>query len=186
MKAALNDFCDLFQKEASEDLVLRMLSVFARNNIDRSYLGSAKKEADPEKREKYIKLAFKNFDRLANCLNHIFEQFAVNVLVTRSGFVPRQDPWIDQEVYRPTLEALSDPRWEDVNGDLGAMFSDYRAGEYSEVITKAHSVVHRFLKVLFHEEGGSGKGEIGKLFKLARDQNVISDNRFARSLEPQA
>lgn len=123
-------------------MVFRMLSKFAESHID------------------HFDEAFNKFNQLANCLNHIFEQFAVNQLVTRNGFVPRQDDKITEEVYIPTLSILADPKWKSVSTDLALMFEDYREENYAEAITKAHRAVQRFLQVLVGEEGKSGKGEV--------------------------
>jgi hypothetical protein len=177
-EAAFEDFKDIFLNEQSEAMVLRMLSVFARCHIDQSDLGYAKKATQEAERNKNIADAFAKFDRLANCLNHIFRQFAVNQVVTRSGFVPRQDDRITDGIYVPTLKALADPKWAAVSVDLGGMFRDYREQHYPEVITKAHSAIQRFLQIAVGEEGKSGKGELAKLFKEAKDRGIISTNRF--------
>lgn len=176
-EAAVKDFYRIFLEE-SEPLVLRMLSKYAKLLIDRRDLKLAKETTEPEERAKYVEEAFQQFDRFANCLNHIFEQFAVNHLVTRSGFVPRQDETIERELYRPTLEALSDPKWTTVNETLALMFEDYREQRYAEVITKAHSAVHGFLQVLVGEPGRNAKGEVGKLMKEGRRSGLIPTNLF--------
>ncbi len=178
MKAAIADFKDIFLHEKSDSLVLRMLSKFAECYIEGRYLGMAQEAKEESKRKEYIASAYGSFDRLANCLNHIFEQFAVNQVVTRSGFVPRQDEKITEEIYVPTLQALADPKWTSVSADLANMFQDYRDENYPEVITKAHSVVQRFLQILVGEEGKNGKGELSKLFKEAKDKGIMPTNRF--------
>ena len=89
-EAAAKDFIRIFLEEA-EPLVLRMLSKFAQPLIHQYSLDRAKKEVDSAKRAKYVSDAFRTFDLFANCINHIFEQFAVNQVMTRDGFVPRQD-----------------------------------------------------------------------------------------------
>jgi hypothetical protein len=145
-----------------------MLSAFARAYIRHDVLALARKADQEADRKRGIADAFKMFDPLANCLNHIFRQFAVNQVVTRNGFVPRQDEKITDEIYVPTLKALADPKWATVSAALASMFQDYREQHYSEVITKAHSSVQRFLQIAVGEEGKSGKGELAKLFKMRR------------------
>lgn len=179
-KAALMDFCHILMREKSNSLVLRMFSVFAEHQIDNYYLERAKEST--EKRKENIESAFGKFDRLANCLNHIFEQFSINQIVTRNGFVPRQDDKIVGEIYIPTLRTFSDPKWKSVSVDLSKMFDDYREKNYPEVITKAHAVVQRFLQVISGEEGKSGKGDVGKLFQKAKDDGMIPTNRFIEPL----
>lgn len=179
-EAALLDFQHIFLKDKSEAMVLRMLSKFLSCYIDRDRYRIASNTVfvDEQMRMKFIEDAFKKFDKLAHCLNRIFEQFAVNVVVTRNGFVPRQDGKITKEVYEPTLRVLSDPKWKSVNSDVAKMFEDYREQNYAEAITKAHAVVQRFLQILVGEEGKNAKGEVGDLFKEAKKKGLIPATRI--------
>ena len=182
MKAAITDFQHIFLREKSDAMVFRMLSKFADSHIDGFGYRRATETTDDVERKKLLDESFNKFDRLANCLNHIFEQFAVNQLVTRNGFVPRQDDKITKEVYTPTLSILVDPKWKSVSTDLALMFEDYREENYAEAITKAHRAVQRFLQVLVGEEGKSGKGEVGKLLQKVKEDGVIPVNRFTEPL----
>ena len=179
LEAGTADFEDIFCNHESEDMVFRMLSVFAENHIDESWLETARQEKDPASREQAVNEAYAKFDRLANCLNHIFEQFNVNIMVTRYGVVPRQDKRIETDIYEPTLQVLSDPKWEALNSDLALMFEDYHSQNYGEVITKAHTVVHRFLQIAVGDDGKNRKGELGKLLAQAKREGAISDHRFS-------
>ena len=180
--AAFSDFQNIFINENSEALVLRMLSRFAERYIDPMELKWAENANDEKIREKHISEAFKKFDRLAKCLNHVFEQFSLNVHITRHGLIPKQDEKITDDIYEPTLKLLADPKWKTVSDNLTQMFADYRDENYPEVITKAHSAVQRFLQILVGEEGKSGKGEIGKLFRKAKKEGVISVDRFTEHI----
>lgn len=181
-KAALQDFEHILLHEPSDAMVLRMLSKFAESYIDEYSYRMAKEAKTEQDKGKYIERAFEKFDPLANCLNHIFEQFSVNQILTRAGFVPRQDEKITAEIYTPTLKALSDPKWKTVSDSLAGMFEDYRDENYPEVITKAHSSVQRFLQILVGEEGKNGKGEVSKLFKQAKETGAMPANRFTEPL----
>lgn len=178
MDAALRDFKYIFLHEESDALVFLMLSRFVESYIDGFSYQRAAESRKKKERKEYIDSAFSKFDSLANCLNHIFEQFAVNQMVTRNGFVPRQDSKIMDEIYTPTLAVLADPKWEPVSINLAKMFEDYREKNYAEAITKAHSAVQRFFQILVGEEGKNSKGEVGVLFKKAKDAGIISTNRF--------
>jgi hypothetical protein len=180
--AALEDFERIFLLEPSDAMVLRMLSMFASCHVEDRELDAARKETNEEKRKQLVAAGYRRFDNLANCLNHIFEQFAVNHIVTRNGIVPRQDERVTAQIYEPTLRALSDPKWRSVSTDLSKMFEDYTDRNYSEVITKAHAVVQRFLQIIAGEEGKSGKGEVGKLFQEAKAKGLIPVNRFTEPL----
>lgn len=182
IKAALVDFQDIFLRSKSEAMVYRMITKFSEGHIDKYNYQRAKKEKDEEKIKEHIEIAFNNFDRLANCFNHIFEQFSVNVILTRNGLVPRQDEKITEEIYIPTLKILADPKWKNVSNDLAEMFEDYQKENYSEVVTKAHSTVQRFLQILVGEEGKSGKGEFKKLFSEAKAKGIIPIDRFTEPI----
>lgn len=176
--AALSDFQHIFLHEKSDPMIFRMLSRYAACYIDEYNYVRASRTDDEIEKEKLIDEAFEKFDRFAGCLNHIFEQFAVNQVVTRNGFVPRQDQKITDEIYTPTLLVLSDPKWKSVSDDLAKMFEDFRAENYPETITKAHGAVQRFLQIIAGDEGKNSKGEVGKLFKVAKEKGLIPNNRF--------
>lgn len=178
MKASLMDFQQIFLQEKSDPLVFRMLSKLAETYIDEYNYGLAARATDETELEKLLNEAFGRFDRFANCLNHIFEQFAVNQIVTRNGFVPRQDQKITDEIYTPTLLVLANPKWKSVSDDLTRMFEDYRAENYPETITKAHAAIQRFLQIIAGDEGKNGKGEVGKLFQAAKEKGLIPSNHF--------
>ncbi|MDE0119620.1 MAG: hypothetical protein OXM55_06405 [Bdellovibrionales bacterium] len=177
VRAAVKDFSVIFLTEKS-DVVLCMLSVFAKNFIDECHLNQAEQSDNYDNRKKYIELAYAPFYRLQNCVNHIFDQFCVNQVLTRSGFVPRQDKRVLDQIYTPTIKCLSDPKWSLVDNDLRSVFQDYRNGDYQEAITKAHSVVHRFLQIYLNKGNKNHKGELGKLFQEFKRDNIISDNVF--------
>lgn len=181
-EAAVIDFGNIFLQEQSDAMVLYMLSVFAKSYIDHNWYQRAEQAQDGEEREHHINSAFAKFDRLANCLNHIFEQFYVNQILTRNGFIPRQDNKIMNNVYIPTLGVLADPKWKAVSNDLAKMFEDYRNQNYSEAITKAHGAVQRFLQITVGKEGKSGKGEVSKLFQEAKSKGLIPVNRFTEPI----
>ncbi len=181
-EAAYHDFIRIFSYEESDAAVFRMLTEYANSCIDMDYYRMAERAENEEAKEEGVQSAFKKFDRFAASLNHVFDQFAVNVCLTRNGLIPKQDEKITENVYAPTLKILSDPKWKSVSDDLAQMFSDFRDGNHSEVITKAHSAVHRFLQVLVGEEGKSGKGEVGKLFAAAKKQGLVPVDRFSEPI----
>ena len=174
--AAISDFGRIFIAEESEDLALLMISLFARNLIDQVEIEYANKVENAKERENLLNGAYERFDKFANHLNYLFEQFSVNIVISRCGIIPKQDDRITKDIYEPTLEILSDPKWNSVNSILDEMFTYYQNQQYSEVITNAHNAVHRFLQVALGKNGNLGKGEFGKLFKQAKSDNLISNN----------
>jgi hypothetical protein len=178
IRAASVDFMSIMLG-ASEALVLRAVTELAACHIDQDWLRMAAASADATKRAEFLGRAFKKFDRLANCLNHIFEQFSVNWRMTRAGLVPMQDEKITAELYVPTLRALSDPKWREVSSDLARVFQDFSEGNFSEAITKVHAATQRFLQILVGEDFANGKGEVAKLFSTAKAKKLIPANRFS-------
>ena len=181
-EAAYHDFQRIFLHEKSEAMVFRMLTEYAKSCIDSDSYRLAENAENEGTKENHISNAFKKFDRFAISLNHIFEQFSVNVQFTRNGLVPKQDEKITEYIYEPTLKILADPKWKTVSDDLAQMFEDYREGNHPEVITKAHNAVHRFLQILVGEEGKSGKGEFGTLFKAAKKEGLIPIDYFSEPI----
>ena len=181
--AANKDFKEIFVHE-SQDLVFEMLSVFAKQFINSSGFDyeHAIKTENPEHRAEYIKRVFQRFDRLEKCINNIFKQFGVNMSLTRHGFVPVVDENIQEEIYQPVLQVLSEPKWKPVSADMEDMFNNYNAQKYPEVIAKASNATHRFLQILVGEDGASGKGEFGKLFTVAKERGIITNTRFIQNV----
>ena len=178
IEAGMEDFQEILVNGVPGALVLRMLSKYLSVHISGKNLDDAEKMEDCEARKELIDTAYGKFDKLAAQLNQIFEKFCINVLVTRNGFVPRQDNKINREIYQPVLSVLSDPKWKSVSDNLADMFNDYQAQKYPEVITKAHSTLQRFLQILVGNEGRTAKGEFKHLFARAKTKSVISDNQF--------
>ncbi len=176
--SASKDFALILTEEKSSEMVMLMISKYAKFFIYEKELERARQEPDVDKKEILIESAYKRFDRVANHFNHIFEQLSIRWEITRKRFVPRQDKKITELIYQPTLKILSDPKWQSVNSDLSKMFDDFQNAKYSETIAKAHSAVQRFLQVLIGEEGKNGKGNFGQLFSEAKKNGLISDNQF--------
>ncbi|QQS58756.1 hypothetical protein IPN35_04085 [Candidatus Peregrinibacteria bacterium] len=171
IRAATEDFKDIFLNKKSEPLIFRMLSKFAEGFIDHTNYRWAEEATEEEKINQYIKEAFSKFDRLANCLNHIFEQFSINALMTREGIIPRQDQKIAEDIYVPVIQLLSNPEWKAVNEELKSSFDNFHNKKYEDCIASAHNVVQGFLQILIHGEyGKNGSGELAKLFSEAKTE----------------
>jgi len=135
-EAARMDFRNIFL-EGGDELVLVMLSKLLSGRIDASLIDKAKETADAATRHEMTDSAFQEFDSLAKILNHVFDQFCVNVRITRNGIVPRQDDRITGEIRGPVPEVQSDPKWRLVSDNLSGMFEDYLEQNCPEVIAKA-------------------------------------------------
>ena len=176
-KAAKLDFWDYFLDRPGVKVYF-LLSLFLKFHIKENILNDLDHALRDSNRQNLLNEAYEAFDRLAKSLNHIFEQFSLQWLVTRRGFIPRQEKKITDLIYQPTLKILSDPKWQSVDSDFSRMFDDFQNAKYSECIAKAHSAVQRFLQVIIGEEGKNGKGNFGQLFSEAKKNGLISDNQF--------
>lgn len=118
-----------------------------------------------------------------NCFNDISDQFGLDIMITDNGFVLRQDPKIDKEIYEPVLNFLADKKWEAVNRDLGDAFADYLKNTpdgYSSCITHAVSGLQAFLQITVN--GETGKGQIAELLKFATTKNLIPGDLFSEKV----
>lgn len=173
------DFYSIFSQKG-ENVVLELLSVFAQVIIHQrkdKELYKIADENDEAYNERLFKWRFEEFDNFAARLNEVFDDFYLNVKLTRLGFVPKQEHKIEEEIYKPVLEKLSNQKWKDVNRDLSDAFDDYRKKDYSGCITHVMSAVQAFLQLLVN--GEIGKGDISKLIPEARKKKLIPDDDFS-------
>jgi hypothetical protein len=177
----VEDFKDIFLKENS-DLVFYMISYYSKMLINLQYYEMAESSQDDKSRESYINTAFERFDKFGNCINYAFEQFAVNLQLTRQGFMPVQEKVITNEVYKPVLGKLIDPKWKTVNLDIETMFQNFSSNKYPEVIQDAHRVVQNFLQVVVSSDSKNSKGEMKDLFRKAKEAKYISPDIFSTKI----
>ncbi|MCY4577284.1 MAG: hypothetical protein OXB96_02560 [Candidatus Kaiserbacteria bacterium] len=159
------DFHNIFMNQR-EDVVMEMLSIFISRMLDKQRLG-----------ESYV---FGSFER---DLNDTFLQFGVKYHLTRSGFMPRQDKKIIEEIYEPVLSCLSDQRWDKVNNELIDAFNEYRKNTpqgYSGCVTHTYSAIQAFLQIIVN--GRTGKGGVSKLMQDAMTKDLIPNDKFARTI----
>ncbi len=157
-----------------QDIVYELVTIYAWNLIDEDELQGIKESDSEESRKLSLDRAYNqnncSFDDFAKCFNDIFEQFSINVMLTRNALIPRQDVIITNEIYEPVLTFLSDPKWEPVNRDLKDAFKDYRLKTdqgYSSCVTHTISALQAFLQLLVYRK--TGKGEIGALIELMQE-----------------
>lgn len=119
----------------------------------------------------------------ANLFNELSDQYGLNVFVGEDSLVIKQDKKIVEEIYKPTLSYLSDPKWAPVSRDLGAVNNAYLKGtpeEYSRSITLTISALQAFLQILVR--GKTGKGSIPELIKEGQKSQVIPNDLFSTKI----
>jgi hypothetical protein len=176
LKKAKIDFVEIFMG-ADQNVFFEMLSLYAGTQIDNN---SYERAVKGEQVEENIKEAYSQFDKIKDVINDIFEQFGINVLLTRDSFIPKQDSHIIHEIYIPVLNYLTNPKWENVNRDLRDAFTEYQQrtkNGYSSCITHAVAALQGFLQILVN--GKTGKGKISDLIKTASKDKIIPNDEFS-------
>ncbi|MFA6132180.1 MAG: hypothetical protein WC702_03955 [Patescibacteria group bacterium] len=111
--------------------------------------------------------------------NDISNQFGLNVLLNKEGFILRQDEKITKEIFEPVLNCLGHKKWEPVSRDFRNATSAYLKNTeegYSSSITLACAALQGFMQIIVN--GEIGKGDLGILIKEAQRKELIPNNSF--------
>lgn len=184
-ETARQDFENIFLKQ-SEHVVFQLLSIFCRailvERTDSPFPKSTE-ESEEEYKKRHTRWKYEEFDRFKEGLNDVFEQFGINVVVTRAGFVPRQDRKIIDEIYHPVLNFLSGEEWEEVNRELRDAFNDYQAktrAGYSSTVTHAICAIEAYLQICLY--GKTGKGTLSDLITKTINKGIIPNDAFSKQI----
>lgn len=161
-EAAVYDFYHLFNNE-HQDVVYELISYYAE---------SLSHSPDNEKLGRFIRI-----------FNDLAEQFGLNVILSKSGLMFKQEEKITKNIYEPTLKYLSAGKWNVVNRELGDAFADYLKNTpdgYSACITHTVSGVQAFLQILVN--GSVGKGDIAELINTGLKNGVIPNDPFSTKI----
>jgi hypothetical protein len=121
--------------------------------------------------------------RFCRCINDLSEQFGLNIVLTPTSILPRQERKITTQIYEPALQVLADAKWKEVSRELADAFEDFQRGtpdSYSNCITHAVTAIQAFLQVLVH--GKTGKGDISPLLATASSQGLIPHDVFSQKI----
>jgi len=168
---AMKDFRSiLVDHDKNQHVVFELISCFSiailKERSDQSI--SRKKDETDEQ-----------FGKFADRLNDVFEHFGINVILTRQGFIPKQEEKIVKEIYEPVLKFLSNEKWKPVSRDLQDAFNDFRlktASGYSSCVTHTISAIEAFLQILLYDK--TGKGTLGILIHKAQSKGLIPKDKF--------
>lgn len=185
-QSARMDFEHIFRNE-SQNVLLELFSCFCRailvERADKAVYKSSN-ETDEEFGTRSNEYRHEDFDKFAERLNDVFEHYGVNVLLTRQGFIPRQDDKITKEIYIPVLQLLSTENWAPVNRDLRDAFKTYQEKTdqgYSNSITHAVAALQAFLQIIVGGKAGSSEG-IASLIKKAQEKDAIPTDKFSSEI----
>ncbi len=172
---AQEDFFNILRFQES-DVAIQLLSIYASKLINDSKLGENASDED-------LEAAFAQFDRFANAINDVFEHFAVNLCLTRQGFVPRQDKLIEAYVIEPTFAKLAGDQWSPVQKELSNALSEYQRTNqksYSTSITHLVSALQAFLQIKV--KGKIGKGDISDLVDEGIRKGILPDDLLSKKV----
>ncbi|SJZ78010.1 hypothetical protein [Sediminibacterium ginsengisoli] len=185
LNAACADFYEIWITK-TQNIVLELLSTYLFMSI------FERREAlvfqgDNESKDSFDKRSEENkyvtYDEISKDLNEVFTDFGLNVEVTRQGIIPKQDVKIQEEIVKPVLNALANPKWKAVSSILVDAFTEYRKGtpdSYSIAVTHTVSAVQAFLQILVN--GAVGSGDISKLLVQAQKQKLIPSDLFTQEI----
>lgn len=182
------DFERIFFEE-HQNVVLELLSCFSYIVIkERAGKSDGIYRHNYSSDEQYKKIVsrwqWEEFDKFTDRLNDVFEHFGINLLLTRNGFIERQDSKISTDIYVPVLNFLSNSDLEPVNRDLKDAFAKYQLkteSGYSSCITHAVSALQAYLQILVHGKAGGTEG-ISSLIKQAQEKGLIPNDKFASEI----
>jgi hypothetical protein len=179
------DFYSIFI-EQEENVVLELLSLYSKTTIEKGnwkHIWREEKQTEEQYKEKLIEWNFIPFDEFTEDLNEVFSHFGVNLILTRLGFIPRQEEKIKEDILEPVIKSLSHPKWREVNIILFDAFSEYRKNTpqgFSNCITNVVSAVQAFLQILVN--GKTGSGDISKLISQAQTKALIPNDLFTKEV----
>ncbi len=182
--AAHEDFVSIWH-EGSEILVFELLSLYAKQLYEEKEAESFLKlhgETDENFKKRNINWRMESLDKFRNILNELFEQFNVNMFLTRAGFIPYQEKKIVKNAYEPVVNFLTDPRWKTAERELGDAFEAFAKKEeknYSKCITHCFSAVQAFLQELVQSD--IPDANINSLLKEAKTKELIPKDIFSET-----
>lgn len=175
------DFHTIFMTK-TDDAVLELLSLYCKGllTIDRPTDYGYPNETKSAFQKRLQQSRLQEFDAFAATLNEVFDQFGLDVYLTRQGFMPMQEKKIIEMVYTPVLSFFTGSQWKEVNDLIAFSFTEYEkktSAGFSICITTTVAAIQAFLQLLMH--GKTGKGEISKLIPEAQKLKKIPSDPFS-------
>lgn len=172
-ESALNDFYQIFLTQ-NENVVFELFSLYAKAIMPNQ---EQLEETDFEDQ------AYYEFDEFSKQINEVFIDFGLSVIMTRLGFVPRQDNKILTEIYDPVISYLSSQIFEKVNTLFKDAFSEYRKNTpngYSTCVTHCVAAIEAFLQIIVKDKLGSGK--LSNLIAEGLKKKILPDDIFTKEI----
>src|SRR3989344_402118 len=173
------DFKDIFLNQ-DENVVYELISLYGMGLIakaEEKQLYKHEDESDEAYEKRKTESAYEKFDEFSGVLNEIFEDYKINVRLTRSNWIPQQEQLIIETIYEPVLKILSLPRWKKVNREIEDAFEAYANSTpsgYSKSMTHCYSAV----QALLQELTGKANIKIKEASKDAATSGLIPNDTF--------
>lgn len=184
--SACRDFLAIF-KDFDHHAVIELLSFYCKALLferENSFYHSPSSFNSKEQYEsKKLEWELEKFNEFQKDLNDVFTDFGVNVSLTSSGFIPRQDEKIIQEIFEPVMQCLAHPQWNEVNKLLSDAYKKYRENSpaaYSTCVTHVVAAVEAFLQIVV--KGKTGQGEFAGLVSEGQRKGLIPSDMFTRDM----
>lgn len=177
------DFYDIFINN-NKDIVYELLSIYwkalflewEKNN----FVNKKEWESSIEYNKRLNNWKYRFLDNFINRLNEVFWDFWLNILLTRQWLIPKQWEKIIEEIYKPTLDFLSDNKWKSVNRELWDAFSDYHKKDFSWSLTHTISAIQWFLQINIDWE--LSNLSIKDWIKKAKNEWLIPNDIFTNTI----
>lgn len=188
-QGSFKDFKMIFLNEKS-DVVLELLSAYSRSLFLFRDKKDIRDKEDGETQEEYEKkvLEFKlePLEIFKAIFNDIFEQFELNVRLTKGGIIPFNPKYIIKEIYDPVFEALCDKKFEKVNREIEDAIKHFRQknkDSYSICITLCIGAIEEFLKVIIAEKyQKADSSTLADLISEALKKQIIPNDFFSKQV----
>jgi len=184
IESAKLDFEDIFFNE-DENVVIELISYYCEALLlrgeSKNHIYKWEKESKVDFEKRNIEHCHRFFDQFAKRLNDIFEQFSINLYLTRLGFVMRQDPKITEEIFVPVVRYLTNPDFKGISNELSKAFEKYNnktPSGYSDCITHSVSAIEAYLQTVIYGKLGK-KGSLGALINKGIKDGKIPNDSFS-------
>jgi hypothetical protein len=182
LSATMADFEAIF-KGMNKIVWYETLSLFARELMLQNSIHFSDLEDNSISSNVWDKIEYMVFENFCVDFNCICTDFGLDIQLSRLGIIPRQDDKITEEIYKPVIMILSNPKWEKVNTELNEAFTYYLQKTptgYSGTITHGVNAIQAFLQIIVN--GKTGIGDISKLIPQAQSKGLIPDDQFTTKI----
>lgn len=184
---ACKDFKSIFF-DREGDAVIELLSLYCQKSLEErkgqgAYYVSKENRTKAQFQAEVKLYEQENFKAFAIDVNKVFADFCLNIYLTESGFIPRQEKRIISNIYEPVITCLADAKWKEVNNLLSDAFKKYRENTpqgYSTCVTHTVAAVEAVLQIIV--KGKTGEGDFAGLVSEGQRRGIIPSDMFTKEM----